>query len=700
MAFFQSKSLWVREFAKGVAVLQIDPGGKSVRMSLELVDELDQALRAIEAEPSFRLLVMRSLKPTSFCQGPDYAQWRTMKEDDFIAWAERGQQLWNRLRSLPIPSVAWVQGACLGAGLELALGCDRVIVVDKPTTVLGYTELDVGLLPSWGSLDALARRVGIEKACPVVLTGRRHSAREAVALGIADQLVGDEEPEYRDLAESTRKRPDNAWTRRTWRQKLVERFGWGQRLIFRNIDRVQRRRLPEDLPGPRLTLDLLRDFVEHGVDPGQTSARDALVELGRSSAFDNLLRLHELRDRHRPSLGKAPGEKAKIVGIVGATPLGLRLLLEVTRRGDQAILREPDEARLGIAILNLVKMLNREINEGRLAPQESQRCLSRIRSTVSWKNFEEADLVLDTRETSDLGEVGQHAAADAILAIASASSRLEPWTQVVPHPERLLGIHIHGAGGPGSVAQIRRCSATNDAAHRKLRGWASGLGLVPIAVGDLPGLLLARLWVPAWNEMILLLREGAKIAEIDEALSRFGMGPSVFQALDQMGLDAARKLVEIVREELMPRIPLDPFWDEVAERGWGGRSTNRGFYHYRRRRRSVPNHLLENWLRHESGAETLPSVGRRDLITERVVLLMVNESYRCLNEGRVEAADDLDLAMMLTDWAPHRGGPIRYAHQRGLDRIAADLRRLERFGPRYGWCEEVRVTSNVPPRHY
>ena len=212
-------------------------------------------------------------------------------------------------------------------------------------------------------------------------------------------------------------------------------------------------------------------------------------------------------------------------------------------------------------------------------------------------------------------------------------------------------------------------------------------------MGDLPGLLLARLWVPVWNEMILLLREGAKIAEIDEALSRFGMGPSVFQALDQMGLDAVGKLVEIAREELMPRIPLDPFWNEVVERGWGGRSMNKGFYQYRRRRRSVPNHLLENWLRHGSGAAPLPNEARQDLITDRVVLLTVNEAFRCLNEGRVDSGDDLDLAMMLTDWAPHRGGPIRYAHQRGLDRIAADLERLERFGPRYGWNEALRPPS-------
>jgi 3-hydroxyacyl-CoA dehydrogenase/enoyl-CoA hydratase/3-hydroxybutyryl-CoA epimerase len=96
-------------------------------------------------------------------------------------------------------------------------------------------------------------------------------------------------------------------------------------------------------------------------------------------------------------------------------------------------------------------------------------------------------------------------------------------------------------------------------------------------------------------------------------------------------------------------------------------------------------------VRHESGAESLPSGGRRDLITDRVVLLMVNESYRCLKEGRVAAADDLDLAMMLSDWAPHRGGPIGYAHQQGLDRIAADLKRLERFGPRFVWSDETRI---------
>src|SRR5438067_1991064 len=174
MAFLQSKSLWVREFATGVAVLQLDPPGKSVRLPLEFIAELDAALESVAREPNFRLLVVRSLKPGSFCQGPDVAQWRAMSDSQNLShWIERGQNLWNRLLRFELPTVAWVQGACLGAGLEIALACDRLVAVDRPGTVLGFNELDIGLLPSWGSLGLLPRRIGLERTFPLVLAGRR-----------------------------------------------------------------------------------------------------------------------------------------------------------------------------------------------------------------------------------------------------------------------------------------------------------------------------------------------------------------------------------------------------------------------------------------------------------------------------------------------------------------------------------------------
>src|SRR5437868_5647038 len=106
MAWFQSHSLWVQEFTEGLAVLQFDPPGKSVRMTAELQEELDAALVAIEAQPRFRAVLIRSRKPGRFVQGPDVAAWKALKSSGNLgAWCERGQQVWNRLRGLKIPTV-------------------------------------------------------------------------------------------------------------------------------------------------------------------------------------------------------------------------------------------------------------------------------------------------------------------------------------------------------------------------------------------------------------------------------------------------------------------------------------------------------------------------------------------------------------------------------------------------------------------
>jgi 3-hydroxyacyl-CoA dehydrogenase/enoyl-CoA hydratase/3-hydroxybutyryl-CoA epimerase len=258
------------------------------------------------------------------------------------------------------------------------------------------------------------------------------------------------------------------------------------------------------------------------------------------------------------------------------------------------------------------------------------------------------------------------------------------------NPKRLLGAAVPGPIGKFPIIELRKAEATDDANVRKVRDWLGGLGWLPVAVGDVPGLVLVRLWAPAWNEIVALLREGARLDAIDDAMVRFGLGRGLLEYLDALGLDQAHKLIDAVREEIEPRVPLDPFWHEVLTRGWRGQASGRGFYRYARGKHQ-PNQLLVNWLRQEGPLHgpALPALSKSDqrrMIQDRVILLMVNEAFRCLDEGRVAASDDLDLAMMLTDWAPHRGGPIKYARDQGLPAIAGRLRELVVYGTRYEPC--------------
>lgn len=669
-------------------MLQFDPPGKTLRLTLDVQTEMLAALDAVEKESRFRALMIRSAKPGQFAKGPSLAGWKAMQtEGTFREWSGRGQEIWNRLHNLKIPTIAWVQGECFGPGFELVLACDRIILVNNRTTTLGFAELDVGLIPSWGGFGPLVRRVGVKKALPLALAGRRISVPEAANLGLADTLASSDAPDYHQIAMLGQKRDHDLWTRRTWKDAIVERFAAGRRLLYRATERVHRERLPDDLPAPRRALQTLKEFIERGTAAGQMAATAALVELGQTPAFTNLVRLHELREWAQTVPGKpnsAPRES--VVGILGTSALAMHVLMEVVRRERNVILREADETRLGIAIMKLVQSLGRDLEGGLLDQHDTKRMLSRIRSTITWKNFDEAHLVLDARERSgDVNEISDNVGPQTPIVVAGFGGRL---AEAGRGQERLVGLSVPGPVGFFPLVEWRRTEGTDAGIVRLAREWFVGLGWTPVQVGDLPGLLLARLWTPAWNEMVTLLREGVALEAIERALVRFGMGRGPFDYLDAYGLDHVNKMIEAVRSAVEPRVSIDPFWSEVLERGWRGRISGKGFYSHGRRKRA--NHLLVNWLRQE-GPLHGPHTGKSSAtdIRERIVLLMVNEAFRCLDEKRVERADDLDLALMLTDWAPHRGGPIAYARGLGLPAVVARLRELAAHGERYEPCPRL-----------
>ena len=675
MAFFQSRSLWVRETADDTAELQFDPPGHVVRLDLPMLDDLDEALTRIDREGRFCRLVIRSLRDNSFCQGPDTATWHTL---DLDLWAQRGQAIFARVRNLPIPSIAWVDGACLGPGFELALACRQLVVVDRPTSVLGFSEIDVGLVPSWGGIDRLFARTGLNAAFPLVLAGRRVTVAEAKKLGIADLVVARDTPIPATFDPSP-------CPRRSWRRFALESSPLGRRFLYRGIERVQRMRLAEDLPGPAVSFDLLRTFAEKGDEAGRAAARQGIVALGKSAAFENLLRFHELRDRAVP---EKPAAK-HVLGIVGATPLGMHLVLESVRRGDQVVLRETDPARLGLATLNLMKTLNGEIKAGRVPSTTTKQMLARIRSTNTWKHFDEVDLVVDTRAKGDGSDVAAAAPKSALHVTTSLGGRLDA--------ARRFGIRVAEPFGSSAAVELRHGMAAEDTAIRTLREWLGSLGWVPIVVADRPGMLLTRMWLAAWNEAVLLIREGGRPERVEQALSRFGFGPNFLRALDRIGIDRIAGMIRLLAPE-MPRIPFDPIWQEMAERSWSGEAAGKGFYRYGRGRPRV-NEFLVNTL-HAGGGEALSHSERHRTIRERIVLLMVNEAFRALEEQAIATGDDLDLAMMLTGWALHRGGPLRFAEREGLDEIVAGLRGLEAIGSRYSPAPSLlaRAESAIRPR--
>src|ERR1700747_616257 len=154
------------------------------------LDELNEHLDAVEKDPSLRGLIIASAKKSIFVAGADLKTLlQAAKTGEMRGFIERGQQVFNRLADLGIPTVAAIHGASAGGGYEVALACDYRIASDDPATRIGLPETTLGLLPAWGGCTRLPRLIGAEKAAEAILKGKLYSAQEALKLGLVDETA-------------------------------------------------------------------------------------------------------------------------------------------------------------------------------------------------------------------------------------------------------------------------------------------------------------------------------------------------------------------------------------------------------------------------------------------------------------------------------------------------------------------------------
>ena len=224
-------------------------------------------------------------------------------------------------------------------------------------------------------------------------------------------------------------------------------------------------------------------------------------------------------------------------------------------------------------------------------------------------------------------------------------------------------------------------------------------------VRDSPGFVVNRVLMPYLNEAVLLVAGGLKIEQIDETMRRFGMPMGPLELLDQIGLDVAAHVARSMQSLLAERFAPNPAFELLKEKGWFGQKSGKGFYDHRAKK-VKPNVLAQNLLQSEMASAAsaldaaLPPAVRLHEARERMVLPMVSEAALALSEGLTEDAETLDVALVFgSGWAPHRGGPLHYADQRGLADVAQQLAALAvGHGPRFEPCAEFarRAKSGQP----
>ena len=307
--------------------------------------------------------------------------------------------------------------------------------------------------------------------------------------------------------------------------------------------------------------------------------------------------------------------------------------------------------------------------------------------TLDYSGFERLDLVIEAIvERLDIkqkvfADLAARVPEDTILATNTSSLSIDLISRNTPRPDRVVGMHFFNPVDRMPLIEVIRGEATSDEAVSTVVDFSRQLGKTPVVVGNGPGFLVNRLLGFYMTESLWLLEEGYEIQGIDQAMTAWGMPLGPLALIDEVGTDVAVKVAHILAEAFGDRLPLPEWAARITESDRLGAKSGKGIYLYTGKERQQPDPEVYQVLGLASPETALPVTH----VADRLILPMVNEAARCLEEKIASNAGDIDLAMIMgTGFPPFRGGLCRWADSQGLEEVLDVLHGFAReVGPRY-----------------
>jgi 3-hydroxyacyl-CoA dehydrogenase/enoyl-CoA hydratase/3-hydroxybutyryl-CoA epimerase len=678
----------------GVARLVFDrPGSRAnflSRATLEALDGLLAEAERLAGEGRLRALVLRSAKPGVFVAGVDLEEMRSVRDAaEGAAGARRGQAVLRRLEQLAVPTFAAVDGACLGAGAEMALACSYRLASDSPRARIGLPEVQLGIVPALGGTVRLPRLIGVRAALDMIVTGRAVDAREAERLGLVDAVFpadGFDAGVQRFVLERLRRGRLRTGARRGVARRLVEDTAPGRRLVFARLRR-ELARTDATRPAARRALETVADGIALPLDRAFEREAEALGELLVSREARGLLHAFRLRQTARGGgvAGAAGIQQAAVLG-AGRTGTGVAYLLAAA--GIPVRLREARHPALLAGLERLRALFREGVRQGRIPRGEAEDRAPAVVGTLGFGGFGTVDVVLEAvpdveeRVSAAVREAEEHVRDDCLVVTTGAAARVSRVQEACACPERVVGMHFVPPVAWGSLAEVVRGEATSETTVAAAMALARRVGKTPLPVRDGPGLLVNRLLFPLVNEALHLLEEGAAVARVDGAMTGFGMAQGPLRLADELGIARVARLSRFLAAELGERMRPAPLLALLAGGARGRAAEEFTFYRYDRGEPRVSPRAAEA-VRGTAGARG----GEIDAeeMRSRMLLAIVNEAARALEEGVVASAAEVDLAALLGLGFPAaEGGLLFYADRLGTAATLAALEDLaRRFGERF-----------------
>ena len=680
----------------GVAVIKLDNQDASLNiLGTSFLKSFDDTLTKVSSKPHVKALVICSAKKNGFIAGADLNELAKINNAvDAQEASRKGQMIFSRIADLKIPTIAAINGHCIGGGTEMILACDyRLAAREKANIAL--PEVRLGIFPGWGGTQRLPRLISLQHAMDMILTGKGYNAQKAYHCGLVDKVVPDDilneyAIKFAEEIIRTRGLKYRAARKRKARgmMQLITDKNYIGRFILLNIARKQvLKKTYGNYPAPLLAIKAMLRGLSKPLDEGLEIEARLFGKSVATAEHKNLLHIFYLNEKSKKQTGvdnRVEVEEPENIGVIGAGIMGGSIAQLLAYKDYNVRMKDISGQMVTKGLRHVQDLFDGLVRQKRMLPLERQRKMEKISCTLSYDGFQRTQLVIEavaekmSIKKQVLKEVESWIPDDTVFASNTSALSINELQKAAQHPERVCGMHFFNPVHKMPLVEVVWGFETCDKAVATIYNFAKKLNKTPIVVKDSPGFLVNRLLGVYINEACLIAQEGYDFQWVDSVVKEFGMPMGPFRLIDEVGIDIAGEVGLILGKAFKDRLKPSTLLTNIRQAGLLGKKGKRGFYLYRNNRRKTVNPSI---------LKILPGnrQGNAQEVIQRMMYLMVNEAARCLEERIISTPHDVDTGMVFgAGFPPFRGGLCKWADDVGLKSIFHTLKNFkDMFGDRF-----------------
>lgn len=675
-------------------------------LSRSVAQELDQVLSQLEEDAELNGLIFSSAKK-DFIVGADISEIASLESSEAATAAARDlEALFRRFSELDVPTVAAIDGLCLGGGLELALCFRWRVATDLPKTKFSLPEIKLGVIPGCGGTQRLPRLIGIQPALDMILTGKNVIAKKAFKLGLIDAVVPSDLllSESMKFVRKSRKKSPSFFGRiglsSDFPKLITEGNALGRKLMAKKAREMVEEKTKGFYPASFKALEAVFEGFEMPLDQGLKLESALFGQLAMTRESASLIHLfnstNEIKkDPYQPAnLEKFGKNKPSTVGVIGAGFMGAGISAVSADKGLKVLLSDPNGQSVGRALSLAKKYFDGKLKRKRMKPFEVESAMGRISPGLNTTGFEKCEIVIEAvfedlqLKQNILAEFEDKAKNDWIFASNTSALPISKIAEETKYPERVIGMHF--------FSPVEKMPLLEVVVTDKTAPWVTGrtvqlgrdLGKQVIVVKDSPGFYTTRALAFYLAEAAHIMLEGHAIDQIDKAFVNFGFPVGPITLIDEVGIDVGIHVLETIEKAFPERMTCPTGFQKITESGRLGRKNSKGFYLYENdKKKGVDPNIYEILDLKAQETELNP-----DTLVDRCLMIFVNESVRCLEEGILPDSYSGDIgAVFGLGFPPFWGGPFKYVDLVGVRSVVEQLEDLAKdHGERFKPCDMLK----------